>query len=360
MKFGFGARVLKTGLAVSIAMYAAMMFDFTSAVFAGIAAVFSIQPSIFRSFKTIIEQVEANLIGAISAVLMVYLLGNDPFVIGFTIILVITVCRSFGMKQEIIMLAIVAVIGIMETTDVPLIEFAFTRFSSVFIGIFAAFIVNMLFLPPKYETRLFKEIEKTTNETLQWIRITSRHLSDQPALKDEIKKLINDITKLDHTYMLYSEERVYSKKTRYMRARKLVLFRQLIQSAKKSLDVLRILHRFDNEVEHTPFELRTHIIDEIDKVIHIHEKLILMCSGKIRDIEDDIIEKHTSPEITKLIEELVDCNQLREGNRDHLQFLPLAAKLMDYDYQLAHLNRLINSYQHYHRKEQFNLKEKEV
>jgi uncharacterized membrane protein YgaE (UPF0421/DUF939 family) len=357
MKFGFGARVLKTGLAVSVAMYAAMIFDFTSAVFAGIAAVFSIQPSIYRSFQTIVEQIEANIIGAVSAVFMVYLLGNDPFVVGFTIILVITVCMGFRLKQEIIMLAIVPVIAVMESTDMPFIDFAFTRFSSILIGIIAAFIVNLVFLPPKYETRLFKEIEKTTGEILQWIRITSRHLSNQPTLKQEIERLIQDITKIEQTYLLYTEERTYFKKAGYERARKLVLFRQLIFTSKKSLDVLRTLHRFDNAMEHVTTEMRTHIIDEIDKVIHIHERLILTCMGKIRQQDNNDLEKHSAPEVKKLIEELVAHNEMDDNRSDALQFLPLAAKIMDYDDQLERLGRLLGSYQNYHSKEHINTKE---
>ncbi|MRG87535.1 FUSC family protein [Salinibacillus xinjiangensis] len=348
-----GARVLKTGLAVAVAMYTALIFDFTSAVFAGIAAVFSIQPSIYRSFQTIIEQVEANLLGAITAILMVYLLGNDPFIIGFTIILVITICIGFGMKQEIIMLAVVSVIAIMESTDMPFVEFAFTRFSSVFIGIIAAFLVNLIFLPPKYETKLFKQIEHTSNEILQWIRITSRNLSDQPALKDEIKKLIEDITKLDHTYLLYSEERIYSKRSRYSRARKLVLFRQLIHSAKKSLEVLRTLHRYDQELEHLSKEMKNRFVQEIDYLMHTHEKLIMKCMGKIREHEEKVHQPFES-NMTNLIEELIDHTSQLKDRSKQLQFLPLAAKLMDYDHQLEHLKKLIDSYQQYHKKEQIN------
>ncbi|WP_102028922.1 FUSC family protein [Salirhabdus sp. Marseille-P4669] len=348
MKFGFGARVLKTGLAVAVAMYVAMLFSHTSAVFAGIAAVFSIQPSIYRSFQTIIEQIEANLIGAISAVFMVYLFGNDPIIVGFTIILVISFCMSFKIKSEVFMVAIVPVIAIMEATDLPFHEFAFMRFASILIGIIAAFIVNLVFLPPKYETKLFKQIEEVTTEVLQWIRITSRHLSKQPALKEEVKKLVEDITMLDQTYLLYSEERTYTKKSQYERARKLVLFRQLIYSTKKSLELLRTLHRYDHELEGVPVEVRTYLIEEIDKVIHIHERLILTCKGKIREQEDEAIEEYTKAEIPSLIEKLVDT----EGNiKSQLQFLPLAAKLMDYDEQLQHVRKLLATYQNYHSEE---------
>ncbi|SET71061.1 Uncharacterized membrane protein YgaE, UPF0421/DUF939 family [Salinibacillus kushneri] len=344
----FGARVLKTGLAVSIAMYAALMFDFTSAIFAGIAAVFSIQPSIYRSYQYVLQQIEANLLGAVIAIIMVTVIGNDPMIIGFTIILVMTICMGFQMKQEIIMLAVVSVIAIMESTDMPFVEFAGTRVSSVFIGIFAAFLVNLIFLPPKYETRLFRQIEQTSNETLQWIRLSSRHLSDQPALKDEIEKLIEDITKLDHIYLLFSEERMYSRKSRYTRARKLVLFRQLIHTSKKSLEVLRTLQRYDKTLGHLTPDLKGRIVNEIDYLIHTHEKLVMMCMGKIREDtekEDQFDEDH---DISALLEDVIEHTKV---NRDAWQFLPLAGNLMDYENQLEHLKRLLGSYQQFHKQE---------
>lgn len=358
MKFGFGARVLKTGMAVAVAMYVAMMFDFTSAVFAGIAAVFSIQPSIYRSLQTIVEQVEANIIGAVSAVIMVILLGNDPIVVGFTIILVISICISFGIKQEIFTVAIVPVIAIMESTDIPIIEFAFMRFSSILIGIVSAFIVNLFFLPPKYETKLFTQIEEVTTEILQWIRITSRHLSNQPALKAELKKLRNDVTKLDQTYLFYSEERSYFKKGKYKRARKLVIFRQLIICSKKAMELLRALQRYDNEVEHVSPEIRNYLINEIDKVLHIHERLVLTCMGKIRNEDDRIVEEYSKTKISNLVDQIVNKEITGKNRENQLQFLPLAAKLIDYDDQLHHLRKLITSYQQYHSDERILTEEK--
>lgn len=59
-----GARILKTGIAIVLALYLATWLGLPTPVFAGIAAVFAIQPSIYRSFLTIVDQVQANIIGA--------------------------------------------------------------------------------------------------------------------------------------------------------------------------------------------------------------------------------------------------------------------------------------------------------
>lgn len=62
-----GARIFKTGIAITLALYLASWIGLPAPIFAGIAAIFAIQPSIYRSFLIIIDQVQANIIGAVIA-----------------------------------------------------------------------------------------------------------------------------------------------------------------------------------------------------------------------------------------------------------------------------------------------------
>ncbi len=352
-----GARMLKTGLAVAIALYAATFIGFPSPVFAGIAAVFAIQPSIYRSFQTILEQLQANIIGVSIATIIVFTLGNDPFVIGFTTILVIGICMYIKLSEGTISLAIVAVIAVMESTDMEVIQFALMRFSSLTLGIFSAFLVNLLFLPPKYETKLFHKIDRTTSDVLQWLRITTRHLSDDPALKGEITRIQNEISYIDQTYLLFTEERTYLKKNRLSKARKLIVFRQMIATTKKSFDVLKAFHQLDERIESIPTMFQTALIQELDKVIHSHERLLLSSMGRIRKHHKETLQDITEPDIPHLVETLIQVYQ--EGEKDRLIFLPLASRLMEYQHHLDHLQTLLKSYQQYHQDEQLSFSQKD-
>lgn len=348
-----GARMLKTGLAVAISLYTATLVGFPTPIFAAIAAVFSIQPSIYRSYQTMLEQIQANIIGAIFAITVVFTLGNDPFVIGFTIILVIGVCMSLKMNESTVLLAIIAVIAIMETTDMAFIDFAFLRVSSLTFGILSAFIVNLVFLPPKYETKLFQEIDRNTSDILQWLRITTRHLSDQPALKGEIHRIQDQLRHIDHTYLLFTEERTYLKRRRFSKARKLIVFRQLIATTRKSFDVLKTFYNLDDKIKDIPEEFQSILIQELDKVIHSHEKLILSSMGRIRKQHTEILQEVSEPNIPKLVDSLIHMYQ--EDHHDRLTLLPLASQLMEYNEHLIHLRRLLKSYQQYHRSEQLQV-----
>ncbi|RWZ51315.1 aromatic acid exporter family protein [Halobacillus fulvus] len=339
-----GARMMKTGLAVGIALYISNLFGFMSPLLAAIAVVFSIQPSIYRSYQSIIEQVQGNTIGALIAVVAVFTLGNDPFIVGFAIIIVIGLTTKLKMNENTIALAVVAVIALMDTTDQTFLYFAFSRFSSMMLGILAAFIVNLVFLPPRYETRLFKQIDLATTDILQWLRVTTRQLSDEPALKYEITRIQDNVRWIDHTYLLYSEERTYFKGSRFSKGRKLVLFRQLITTTKKSFDVLKAFYRLDSKIEQIPDEFQDAVVGELDKLVNAHEKLVLSLKGRIKKTHKQSLRKVEDPDIPLLVDRLMTVYETT-NNPDKLVFLPLASQLMEYHYQLEKLKRLLNSYQ---------------
>ncbi|MBH0231103.1 aromatic acid exporter family protein [Halobacillus yeomjeoni] len=343
-----GARMMKTGLAVGIALYVSNLFGFISPLLAAIAVVFSIQPTIYRSYQSIIEQIQGNTIGALIAIIGVYTLGNDPFIVGFAIIIVIGVTTGMKMNENTIALAVVAVIALMDSTDQTFMYFAFSRFTSMLLGIFAAFVVNLVFLPPRYETRLFNKIDLASTDILQWLRVTTRQLSDEPALKYEITRIQDDVRWIDHTYLLYSEERTYFKGQAFAKGRKLVLFRQLITTTKKSFDVLKTFHRLDDKIEQIPEEFQDAVVNELDKLISAHEKLILSLKGRIKNVHKQSLRRIEDPDIPKLVERLIHVYE-ESNNPDKLVFLPLASQLMEYHDQLEKLKRLLKSYQTHHK-----------
>ncbi|SIS48651.1 Uncharacterized membrane protein YgaE, UPF0421/DUF939 family [Salimicrobium flavidum] len=336
--------MVKTGLAVAIALYIGGMFEFLSPLLAAIAVVFSIQPSIYRSYQSIIEQIQGNIIGAMIAVAAVFTLGNDPFIVAFAIIIAIGITSNMKMNETTVSLAVVAVVALMDSTDQTFAYFAASRISSMFVGILAAFVVNLVFMPPKYETRLFGKIEDSTSDILQWIRVTTRNLSDEPALKYEIIRIQDAIRWLDHTYLLYSEERTYLRGKGFAKGRKLVVFRQLITTTKKSFDVLKAFHRLDHKIEQIPEEFQDALVYELDKLVNAHEKLLLSLKGRIKQTHKQALRSVETPDIPLLVDRLM--NEYEHGyDKDRLIFLPLASQLMEYHYQLEKLKRLLKSYQ---------------
>lgn len=345
-----GARMFKTGLAVAIAIYFAGLIGFPSTVFAGFAAVFAIQPSVYQSFKITFKQLYGNFIGVLTGIFFAYTLGNEAVVVGLAVVIVIVICRFLKFEKSAVSIAMVAVISVMETTSMEIFHFGIVRFSSLMLGILSAFIVNLVFIPPKYESTLFEHIKDLTLEIIQWLRVTIRHLSDDPSLKKEMQELNRKLIRMDELYLLFSEERIYLPKNKLSRARKLVIFRQLIKVSHVSFSLLRTIHTVDNRTNMIPVDIRTKLVQEIDFVVHRHEHMLLSFTGKIKPYD----KTHDSQSnISNFVDALLNLYQ--ENESDYLIFLPLATKLIRYDHELNHLQALLSSYDKFHANEKVKI-----
>jgi uncharacterized membrane protein YgaE (UPF0421/DUF939 family) len=353
-----GARIFKTGIAIVLSLYLAQLLHSPSPVLAGIAAIFAIQPTIYRSYLTIVEQIQGNLIGAILAVTFVLLLGNHIIIIGLAAVIVIIINLKLKIENTI-GLSLVTLISIMETPGTDFIPFAGIRFSTIMIGIFSAFLVNLVFLPPKYENKLYFKISGTTEEIIRWIRLSTRHDFDHNVLKADIEKLKDNLIKIEQFYLMYKEERSYFKKISLEKSRKLVVFRQMSSTAKKALDTLKKLHRFENEILHLPENFQQSIQEQLDSVIYHHEQLMLRFIGKVPTPLDS--ETNTCINNKELFELFLSHQKLYSDQDDpHLYHtMQVISSIIDYGEQIEHLDTLITSFHSFHHNE-VSIEQKEI
>jgi uncharacterized membrane protein YgaE (UPF0421/DUF939 family) len=343
-----GARILKTGIAIALSLFTAQMLHSPSPVMAGIAAIFAIQPTIYRSYLTIIEQIQGNIIGALFGVIFVLLLGNHIIVIGLAAISVILLNLKLKLENTI-GLSLVTLISIMEMPSDNFIQLAAIRFSTIMIGVFSAFLVNLIFMPPKYENKLYFKIVNTTEDIIKWIRLSTRHDYDHQLLKADIKTFKDSIQSMEQLYTLYKEERSYFKKVKLEKSRKLVIYRQLNLTAKKALDTLKRLHRFENEILQLPESFRESIQEQLDSLIYHHEQVLLRFIGKVPtpttgDKETNYINKKELFDFY-----LMHVRENDDHDNPHLYHsMQLIATIIDYGEQVEHLDTLIISFHCYH------------
>ncbi|MGP7819234.1 FUSC family protein [Niallia sp. 01092] len=347
-----GARVLKTGIAIVLALLLAQLLQAPSPVFAGIAAIFAIQPTIYRSYLSIIEQIQGNIIGAIIAVIFVLSFGNNVFIIGLAAIIVITINLKLKLEKTII-LSLVTLIALTETPTDDFVSFAIIRFSTIMVGIGSAFVVNLVFLPPKYENKLYNGISDISAEITKWIRLTIRHASEHHLLKNDIDRLSDRIIKIDQLYLMYKEERNYFKKTTLLKARKLVIYRQMINTLKRSYYTLKKLHRFENELLSLPEEFQNIIQQQLDCLIHHHEHVMLKFIGKVKPnvtFEEGDISVNRKELFMQLLNHYRTENLEEEENIQY-HTMQIISALIEYDEYVDHLDTLITSIQIHHKHE---------
>lgn len=347
-----GARILKTGVAIVLALFIAELLQLPNTVFAGIAAIFAIQPSIYRSYLRIIEQLQGNIIGAVVAITFVLIFGHQLVIIGLAAVVIILIMNRLGLEASISM-ALVMMIAIMEIKSDEFLSFALLRFSTIVIGVLAAFLVNLLFMPPKYETKLFQSIHQAQDEIIRWTRLAGRQASEHIATKKSLIKLKERLTLIDQTYALFHEERSYFKKASRAKARKLVIYRQMIATSRSSYEVLKRLHKFENELIDLPEQFRMMVQDRLDVLLTYHEQLHLKFVGKLKaenlttGANEDYIQRHEVMEI--FVKEIALTKQEEEFSAYHL--LHILSSILNYEEQLEHLDKLITSLQKHHENE---------
>lgn len=347
-----GARVLKTGVAIVFALFLAELLQVPSPVFAGIAAIFAIQPSIYRSYLTIIEQVQGNLIGATVAVLFGLIFGHHIVAIGIAAIIVIGLMMKLKLEKSI-SLALVTVVAIMEIQGDEFLMFGLIRFGTVLLGVFAAFIVNLFFLPPRYEIKLFKMINAVQDDIIRWTRLAVRQASEHTSTKMALTKLHSRISEVETLYDFYKEERHYFKNRKFVKARKLVVYRQMITTSKKSLELLQRLHKHENEMGNLPEKIQYTIQERLDFLLTYHEQLLLKYTGKLR-LEHSKWTRHEEylrgNEMMESFIKQITISQAEESEEEFSSYhlLYILSRILDYEENLEHLDTLIVSYRSYH------------
>lgn len=344
-----GARMLKTGIAITLALYIAQLLDLPSPIFTGIAAIFAIQPTIYRSYLSVVEQVQGNIIGALLAITFYLLFGSHLLIVGLAAIVAIVIMVKLRLENSI-RLALVTIIVIMEAPAEQFLYFASLRTFSIFIGIVSAFAVNFIFLPPKYETKLFQSISGVTEDIVKWIRLTTRFASEDQLLKKDIGSIKKRITQVNQLYSMYEEERRYFKKSDRAKLRKLVIYRQMIQVTQKSFDLLKLQEKYENILHKLPEHLQTETRERLDYLLSFHEQLLLKYLGKVRpeaDLDDVLYGENDRDQLRDSF-----LNEIRKSPTEDVfepyHLMRILSGIIEYEEQLEQLDKLIRVFQTYH------------
>lgn len=346
-----GARIFKTGIAIIVALFIAHQINAPGAIVAGISALFAMQPNVYRSFKTIIEQFQGNLIGAFLAVAMATLFGFHIVIIGITSIILISILQRLNLSH-VTGLAVVTQLIIMDHQDGDFIQSAILRFTFVMIGVISAFVVNTLFLPPKFESKIYYQCLNISSDIFKWIRLEINGSTEFHAVKRDIDNIRNRIEKLEEQYNLYKEERAYTKKDSIRNLRKKIIFKETVLATRRAHDVLRKMHRYENDVINLPEELKVQIKFELDELMTLHEELLMRISKKVPATKHDCQTIITDPYKLNIMDaflEEINANPSDDYSKEHI--FVIIGTLFDYRDKLEHLDSITHSFYKYHKED---------
>jgi uncharacterized membrane protein YgaE (UPF0421/DUF939 family) len=329
-----GARVLKTGLAVAVALWVGQLIGLESPLIAAISAIFTIQPSIYRSWMQVLEQVQTNVLGAIIAIGAVFLIGNTPISVGIVCIGVILLCIRLR-TEETIALTLVTVVVIMEAQGQGWM-LAWDRFAAILMGMVSAFAVNVIIAPPRHHSRFLKQIQETQALLSRLLRTVVTNELKESVYRDELNHLKSMLRKLDEYYDLFAEERVLRKSTRLKRVRLLIVYKAMLTSLERGLSLIDAVEDHYWGVSTTK-EWNRLIDRQIEALCGYHEQLLWKWEGKMKP---GASAAAPPPEASILLSELI--TERSDGDMiARARLLVITSALYSYEERLRRLHKIM-------------------
>ena len=165
-EFNVGGRILKTAVAVTIAVFVAQhLVGYKEVNLAAIVALFTVQKTFYLSLMQSIGKVGSVLLGALIGTGLAVLLGNHALTFGLVTLIVILLCLKFNIQSQITITFVIAVFMIMPQADSFQIYIIFDQVSLALIGSLSALGVNYFFTPDHKQE--IKEKVKRIDEELR-------------------------------------------------------------------------------------------------------------------------------------------------------------------------------------------------
>lgn len=157
---GIGGRIWKTGLAVALSLAVCRALRIPEPVFAGVAAVIVMQPTVLKTFRKGMERLQATVVGAAVALGMLALVTVYPLpyvrsaAAGAAVIIVLWLCLALKWLDALVLAAATVVVVMIHSEEGRNIYiYAAERTLVTAIGIVVASAVNAFVFWPRIEDR---------------------------------------------------------------------------------------------------------------------------------------------------------------------------------------------------------------
>ncbi|MDO9536257.1 MAG: aromatic acid exporter family protein [Bacillota bacterium] len=145
-RFHVGGRVLKTVLAVTLAIFFAQQLGLERVTLAAIVALVTIQRTFYHSLLQSLSKLGSVLVGGVLGTIFGHLFGINPLAYGLVTLLSILICLQLRWEDHIILTAVTA-ISVIFSGAVSLEAYFLEQLLTALVGAISALGVNYLFTP---------------------------------------------------------------------------------------------------------------------------------------------------------------------------------------------------------------------
>ncbi|RUS46729.1 aromatic acid exporter family protein [Cohnella sp. AR92] len=332
-----GARVFKTGLAVAVALWLGDWLGLDSPLLAAITAIFTIQPSIYRSWMQIIDQLQSNVLGVIIAIGAYWMFGSSPITVGLVCIVVILLCLKLKIADTI-GLTLVTVVVIMEARSQGW-PTALDRLGGLLLGIGSAFVVNVTIAPPRHRNRFMVQVQESQSLLSRLLRTSVSNELKESVFRKEQEKLQEQIKKLQEYYHMFAEERVWLRKSRAKRKRLLVVYKEMVITLQRGESLVEAVEEQYWAVS-SESSWNKDADDHLEALCAYHEQLIWKWEGKLKP--GACAAAPAPDEVVSLTDRIRGTAEADAVTRSRL--LVITSSMFAYEDRLRRLNRLMDRY----------------
>jgi len=332
-----GARVFKTGLAVAVALWIGEWIGLDSPLLAAITAIFTIQPSIYRSWMQIVDQLQSNVLGVIIAIGAYWMFGSSPITVGLVCIVVILICLKLKIGDTI-GLTLVTVVVIMEARSQGW-PTALDRLGGLLLGIASAFVVNVAIAPPRHRNRFITQAQEAQALLSRLLRTSVSNELKENVFREEQEKLQNQIKKLQEYYHMFAEERVWLRKSRAKRKRLLVVYKEMLVTLQRGENLIEAVDEQYWSVS-SEASWNRNADDHLEALCGYHEQLIWKWEGKLK--AGAHAAAPAPEEVVRLTDTIMASAASDAVTRSRL--LVITSSMFAYEDRLRRLDRLMDRY----------------
>lgn len=193
-----GARIIKTGIAVTITMFVCRLFNLEPAFFGAVSAVINMQPSIFLTLKTARDQIFVHILGVSVGLIFGYLFGGNPLSMGVITIVMIAIYIQLNLKSGISM-GIVAAVFVLSSSQEQFLSHALSRTAVIFAGLGTAMLVNIALWPPRYQQQFKDKLQRNNEEVVRYFcRAVQEFVQleyEEPDMNETQKSRVHQLNK---------------------------------------------------------------------------------------------------------------------------------------------------------------------
>lgn len=207
-RFHVGGRVLKTVLAVTLAIFLAQQLGLERVTLAAIIALVTVQRTFYYSLLHSLAKLGSVLMGGILGIGFGYLFGVNPLAYGLVTLVSILICLKMHWEEHILLTAITA-ISIIFSGAVSLEIYLLEQIFTALLGALSALGINYLFTP-NHKQDVIKKLLQADASLRRLIDFIIEEVQnpgcDDTAFTEEVSRLRTEIEAGKDIAILLREE----------------------------------------------------------------------------------------------------------------------------------------------------------